>query len=128
MVDFSIRGDAGVMAEIRNVVPKKTEVEVLPVVDICPENRLFIFFFVSDATQVAPPAGGADPNTAPWPHPSSGYNMPSFKGVKVFLCSSDLFFSRARRLMADAAKPFLGFRRKTVPNVKRFSRFHHTTL
>ena len=35
VVDFSIRGDTGVMAEIQNVVrEKKTEVEVLPVVDL----------------------------------------------------------------------------------------------
>ena len=48
MVDFRIRGEAGVMAESRNVVRKKTEVEVLSVVDLSAES----FFFVGDATQV----------------------------------------------------------------------------
>ena len=44
MVDFSIGGDAGVMAEIRNVVRKKTEVEVLPVVDLSGKSAFQIFF------------------------------------------------------------------------------------
>ena len=51
MVNFRIRRDAGVMAEIRNVVRKKTEVEVLPVVDLSAESFFFLFF-VGDATQV----------------------------------------------------------------------------
>ena len=50
MVDFLIRGDAGVMAELRNV-RKKTEVEVLPVVDLSGISA-FQIFFVGDATQV----------------------------------------------------------------------------
>ena len=49
MVDFLIRGDAGVMAELRNV-RKKTEVEVLPVVDLSGISA-FQIFFVGDATQ-----------------------------------------------------------------------------
>ena len=45
VVDFRIRGEAGVMAELRNVVrKKKTEVEVLPVVDLSAESAFFISF------------------------------------------------------------------------------------
>ena len=49
-----IRGDAGVMAELRNVVRKKKEVEVLPVVNLSGKSALSAFqiFFVGDATQV----------------------------------------------------------------------------
>ena len=52
MIDLFIRGDAGVMAELRNVVRKKTAVEVLPVVDLSGKSAVQIFF-VGDATQVA---------------------------------------------------------------------------
>ena len=49
MVDFRIRGEAGAMAELRNIV--KTGVEVLPVEDLS-EAFFFFFFLVGDATQV----------------------------------------------------------------------------
>ena len=45
MVDFSIRGDAGVMAELRKVVRKKTEVEVLPVVDLSGKSAFHFFLW-----------------------------------------------------------------------------------
>ena len=45
-VNFRIRGEPGVVAELRNIVRKNMEVEVLPVVD-CWKNR--IVFFVGDA-------------------------------------------------------------------------------
>ena len=62
MEDSRIRGDAGVMAELRNIVRKKTEVEVLPVVDSSEESA-FCILLVGDAAQEqrAPLA----PN---WPH------------------------------------------------------------
>ena len=47
-MDFRIGGEAGVRAELRDVVRPKTEVEVLPVVNLSAES----FFFVGDATQV----------------------------------------------------------------------------
>ena len=43
-MDFFSRGDAGVIAEIRNVVRKKTEVEVLPVVDLSGKSASDNFF------------------------------------------------------------------------------------
>ena len=52
MVDFRIRGKAGVMGEIRTVVHKKTEVEVIPGVNFGVDPS---FFFVDNATQVKPP-------------------------------------------------------------------------
>ena len=42
VVDFGIRDEAGVMAKFRNV--QKSEVEVLPVVDLSAESA-FLFFF-----------------------------------------------------------------------------------
>ena len=52
VVDFGIRDEAGVMAKFRNV--QKSEVEVLPVVDLSAESAFFfLFFFVGDETQVS---------------------------------------------------------------------------
>ena len=44
MVDFRIRREAGVMAELRNIVRKKTKVEVFPVVDVSEESASFFLW------------------------------------------------------------------------------------
>ena len=42
-----MRGGAGVLAESRNVVCKKTEVEVFPVVDLSEESAFFVYFVLA---------------------------------------------------------------------------------
>ena len=47
VVDIRMRGGAGVLAESRNVVCKKTEVEVFPVVDLSEESAFFVYFVLA---------------------------------------------------------------------------------
>ena len=67
LVNVLIRGDAGVMAELRNVVRKKTEVKVIPVVDLSGKSA-FQFFFVGAATPLNDDQGKR-PMSRPAPRP-----------------------------------------------------------